>query len=120
MDNKKLGDLGERLAEKFLRRNGYNILTRKYRCTYGEIDIIAKDKNTLVFVEVRSKSDSEYGLPYESVDRVKRRHIERVAAFFLSRFNLFDYDCRFDCVSALFDDNFKLKRIELIKDAFWS
>lgn len=118
--NKEVGDLGERLAAKFLRRSGYSILTRKYRCKFGEIDIVARDKDTLVFVEVRSKSDPEYGLPYETIDHTKRRHLERAAAEFLKRFNLFDYDCRFDCVSVLFDGNFKLKHIEVIKDAFWS
>lgn len=118
--NKQVGDLGERLAAKFLRRSGYRVLTRKYRCKFGEIDIVARDKDMLVFVEVRSKSDSEYGLPYETVGYTKRRRLERVAAEFLRRFNLFDYDCRFDCVSVLFDDNFKPKQIELIKDAFWS
>ncbi|MDP3787424.1 MAG: YraN family protein [Candidatus Omnitrophota bacterium] len=120
MRNKEVGDLGERLAAKFLRRGGYTILARKYRCKFGEIDIVAKDRNTLVFVEVRSRSDSGCGLPYETIDYKKREHIKRVAAEFLKRFNLFDYDCRFDCVSVLFDDNFKPKQIELIKDAFWS
>jgi len=118
--NKQVGDLGERLAAKFLRRSGYSILARKYRCKFGEIDIVARDKDTLVFVEVRSRSDSGYGLPSETIDHRKREHIKRVAAEFLKRFNLFDYDCRFDCVSVLFDGNFKLKHIEVIKDAFWS
>lgn len=120
MKNKELGDLGERLAAKFLRRGGYGILARKYRCKFGEIDIVAKDRDTLVFVEVRSRTDSEYGFPSETIDYKKREHIKRVAAEFLTRFDLFDYDCRFDCVSVLFDDNFKPKQIELIKDAFWS
>jgi len=118
--NKELGDLGERLAVKFLRRGGYGILARKYRCKFGEIDIVAKDRNTLVFVEVRSRTDPGYGHPYESIDYRKREHIKRVAVEFLKRFDLFDRDCRFDCVSVLFDDNLKLKQIELIKDAFWS
>jgi putative endonuclease len=118
--NKELGDLGERLAAKFLRRGGYGILARKYRCKFGEIDIIAKDRGTLAFVEVRSKTYSGYGFPFETIDYLKRERIKRVAAEFLKRFDLFDRDCRFDCVSVLFDDNFKPKEIELIKDAFWS
>ena len=120
MRNKQVGDLGERLAAKLLRRGGYAILARKYRCKFGEIDIVAKDRNTLVFVEVRSRSDSGHGLPSETIDYRKQEHIKRVATEFLKRFNLFDYDCRFDCISVLFDGNFKPKQIELIKDAFWS
>lgn len=120
MANKKLGDLGEEYAAQFLKRNGYRILTRRYRCRYGEIDIIAREKNVLVFVEVRSKSDTNHGLPYETINYAKRKHIERVAVEFQKRYRLLDYDCRFDCVSALFGDNYKLKHIELIKDAFWS
>ncbi len=120
MANKKLGDLGEDCAARFLSAHGYRILARKYRCRYGEIDIIAKEKGVLVFVEVRSKSDTGYGLPYETINYNKRKHIERVAVEFRKRYGLMDYDCRFDCVSVLFDDKYKLKDIELIKDAFWS
>jgi putative endonuclease len=118
--SKQAGDLGERLAAKFLSRAGYSVLARKYRCKSGEIDIIAKDKDTLVFVEVRSRTYTEYGLPSESIDHRKQEHIKRAASEFLKRFDLFDYNCRFDCVSVLFDNKFKLKQIELIKDAFWS
>lgn len=120
MGNKTLGDLGERLAANFLRRNGYRILVKKYRCQIGEIDIVAQDKDALVFVEVRSKSGFEFGFPQETIGFKKRERLKKVALAFQKRFNLLDYNSRFDCVSVLFDDYGKLIKIELFKDAFWS
>lgn len=119
MGNKSLGDLGEELAAKYLIQRGYRILVRKYRCYFGEIDIVAQDKDTLVFVEVRSKSSSEFGFPSESINIMKRERLKKVAIAFQKRFNLLDYNSRFDCVSILFDDK-KAMKIELFKDAFWS
>ncbi len=120
MANKTLGDLGEEIAAKLLLRSGYRILVKKYRCRFGEIDIVAQDKDALVFVEVRSKSSSEFGLPYESVDIMKRGRLVKVALAFQKRFNLLDYSSRFDCVSILFGEDGKMTKMELIKDAFWS
>lgn len=118
MGNRTLGDLGERLAIGFLLRNGYRILFKKYRCRFGEIDIIAQDKNALVFVEVRSKSTSDFGLPYETINVTKRQRLRKVAFAFQKRYNLLDYNSRFDCVSILFEGG-KVAKTELIKDAFW-
>ncbi len=118
--NKKLGDLAEKLAVKFLKRRGYEILAKKYRGAGGEIDIVAREKGSLVFVEVRSKSGLDFGLPYETINYEKRKRLERVAVEFQKRFKLIDRDSRFDCVSVLFDENFKALKVDLIKDAFWS
>ena len=68
MGSKELGDLGEKHAARSLALKGYSIIARKFRCRFGEIDIIALDKGTLVFIEVRSRSDDEYGLPYETIN----------------------------------------------------
>jgi len=118
--NKELGDLGEEHAARSLALNGYSIIARKFRCRFGEIDIIAMDKGTLVFIEVRSRSDEEYGLPYETINHVKKQHIRKVAVTFQLKYGLLDHDSRFDCVSVIFEKNGNLKNIELIKDAFWS
>lgn len=118
-NNKQIGDLGEGLAAKFLRRHGYRIIVRKYRSRFGEIDIVAQDKHVLVFVEVRSRSDFQHGFPFETVNFNKRRRIENVALEFQKRFNLIERESRFDCVSILFDKELKVEQIELIKDAFW-
>lgn len=120
MESKKLGDLGEKHAARSLALKGYSILARKFRCRFGEIDIVALDKGTLVFIEVRSRSDEEHGLPYETINRIKKLHIRRVATAFQMKYGLLDHDSRFDCVSVIFDKNGKLKDVELIKDAFWS
>ncbi|OGX27477.1 MAG: hypothetical protein A3F87_01525 [Omnitrophica WOR_2 bacterium RIFCSPLOWO2_12_FULL_51_24] len=120
MGNKELGDLGEKHAARSLVLKGYSLLARKFRCRFGEIDIIALDKGTLVFIEVRSRSDEEYGLPYETINHRKRQHIRRVATAFQMKYGLLDHDSRFDCVSVIFDKNGNLKDMELIKDAFWS
>ena len=120
MGSKELGDLGEKHAARSLALKGYSIIARKFRCRFGEIDIIALDKGTLVFIEVRSKSDSEYGLPYETIGHIKRQHIRKVATAFQVKYGLLDHDSRFDCVSVIFDKNGNLKDMELIKDAFWS
>lgn len=120
MRNKELGDLGEDLAARHLIAHGYIILARKFRCRSGEIDIIAVENEVLVFVEVRSRSDEEHGMPCETINRLKRRHIRRVALTYQAKYGLLDRDSRFDCVFVLFGDENNVKNIELIKDAFWS
>lgn len=118
--NKELGDLGETHAARSLALRGYSIIARKFRCRSGEIDIIAMDRGTVVFIEVRSRSDDGYGLPYETIDRTKRQRIRRVATAFQMKYGLLDHDSRFDCVSVIFDKNGNIKDTEIIKDAFWS
>ena len=118
--NKERGDIGEEAAAGYLSGRGYRIAERKFRCRSGEIDIIAFDGHTLVFVEVRSRSGTDHGLPVETIGREKRRRIIRTATAFQLRHGFFDADCRFDCVSVLFDGQGKVTDIELIKDAFWS
>jgi len=120
VESKKLGDLGEKLAARSLALKGYSIIARNFRCKLGEIDIIALDKGTLVFVEVRSRSDEEYGLPYETINHIKKRRLRKVATAFQMKYGLLDHDSRFDCVSVIFDDGGNLKDIEIIKDAIWS
>jgi len=118
--SKKLGDLAEKLAARSLILKGYDILARKFRCRFGEIDIIALDRGTLAFIEVRSRSDEEHGLPYETINHVKKRRIRKVATLFQMKYDLLERDSRFDCVSVIFDKIGNLKDIEIIKDAFWS
>ncbi|NLT95106.1 MAG: YraN family protein [Clostridia bacterium] len=88
--SKGLGQKGEDLAVKELVSRGYKILERNFRCKIGEIDIIAQEKDTLVFIEVRSKSGSEYGLPQETVMSKKKKTIRKVAEFYLMKNKLQD------------------------------
>lgn len=95
---KVLGAEGERAAERFLRRRHYVILERNYHCPVGEVDLVALDGRTLVFVEVKTRTQHGYGTPFDAVDRRKQGQIVRVAQHFISRHDLHDRDVRFDVV----------------------
>jgi putative endonuclease len=96
----ELGKDGEELACAELESRGYAVLERRYRTQYGEIDVIAKDGDTLAFVEVRRKSAGDYGFAAESVTRDKQRRIVRMALDYLARSELVDRcPVRFDVVA---------------------
>lgn len=97
--NKLLGDRGERTAAKFLRRKGYRILTRQSQSRLGEIDLIALDGETIVFVEVKTRRSTEAGHPTEAVTFGKRRQLTRVALGWLKRKGLLEHRARFDVVA---------------------
>ena len=78
-----LGRTGERLAAEKLQNQGYRILERNFRCSYGEIDLVAEDVNDLIFVEVKTRRGSAYGLPEEAVTLRKRRKLTQVASYYL-------------------------------------
>jgi putative endonuclease len=111
----KLGNKGEELAVKFLKKNGYAIKIRNYKTRIGEIDIIAADGDVLVFVEVKTRESLEFGHPFEAVNARKRKKIANVALLYLKKFDDLP-PCRFDIVS-IFINNGKAE-CELIKDAF--
>jgi len=114
-----LGESGEEAAFEFLKKKGYRILEKNYKTPLGEIDIIAQDKEKLVFVEVKSLSDTSYILPQEMLNKKKQEQIIRVALSYLKVKGLKSADCRFDCVAVVFSLG-KEPEIELIKDAFQS
>ena len=87
---KEFGNTGEDIATEYLEKQGYIILERNFYCKQGEIDIIAKDKNEVVFVEVKSRSDVGYGLPSEAVTKQKIKHLCRTARYFLYKNNMFN------------------------------
>ena len=112
-----LGILGEELAFHFLGAQGYKVLLKNYECTLGEIDLIAKEKGALVFIEVKTRSSVAMGVPAESVTFQKRRQIVNVAEYYLKRYGIKDVECRFDVVSVLLNQADE-PQIEIIKDAF--
>jgi putative endonuclease len=112
-----LGRTGEDLAAAFLQRAGYTILIRNYRQKCGEIDIIAEEKGTLVFVEVKTRNNMSYGPPFAAVTKQKQRQIGRVAQDYLTRNKLFDRPARFDVVSILMDKG-QAPVIEVLPNAF--
>lgn len=99
--NKELGRRGERAAEKFLVRRGYDVVARNWTCPAGEADLVVRDESSIVFVEVKTRTSVEKGLPEEAVGREKRSKYERIAAFFLSDYPYTDMFVRFDVISIL-------------------
>ena len=115
-DSLSLGIKAEEKAEAFLKNNGYKILERNYKTKLGEIDIIAKDKESLCFVEVKCRSSNRFGSGFEAVSGLKQRQISKTALGYLKENNLLDKKARFDVVSL--DYSGSPGKIELIKDAF--
>ena len=111
------GRYGEDLAAQYLARHGYRIILQNYRVPCGEVDIIAKDKEVLAFVEVKTRTGSGFGSPAEAVTYRKRQQISRTALVYLSQQGWLNEPARFDVVSVLFGPDIE-PRIELIKNAF--
>src|SRR5437764_12887708 len=109
---------GEKLACRYLKRNGYKILFRNFRGrSGGEIDVVCRDNDTLVFVEVKTRAREDFGRPVEAVDREKRKRISRGALAWLRMLDNPDILFRFDVVEVIITDDAK-PRLELIKNAF--
>lgn len=97
--NVALGRRGEEAAARFLYARGYEILNRNWKCWAGEADIVAKDGNCLVFVEVKTRKDTSKGFPSEAVNAEKRARYENIALAYLSDFDESDIPIRFDVIS---------------------
>ncbi len=110
-----LGREGEEIAVKFLKKKGYRIIEKNYRTVFGEIDIIARDKDVIVFTEVKTRADNTFGYPFEAVNRRKREKIKKVALSFMKKCRK-EFPARFDVLSITVKDG--KKRIEHMKDAF--
>lgn len=95
---RQLGQQGEREAERFLRTQGYAIVAKNYRSHFGEIDLVALDRQTIVFVEVRTHTGDGLGDPLESVNLRKQRQIAKTALDYLSRHRLHERAARFDVI----------------------
>ena len=113
----KLGNLGEDTACLFLENLGYKILERNWRFSKAEIDIIAKENEVLIFVEVKAKSYTYYGSPEESISTYKENLIIDAASQYMISVN-HDWEIRFDIISIVFDKNLK-PHIAHYKDAFY-
>ncbi|MBW2149606.1 MAG: YraN family protein [Deltaproteobacteria bacterium] len=114
-DPRQFGRWGEKQAVKALKRRGYRIIQTNYRSALGEIDIIARDGDVLVFVEVKARRSSSHGPPAESVTPRKRRQISHAAAVFLKKHRMTHVNVRFDVVSV---DLTPEGQTEIIQDAF--
>ena len=118
MSGKALGDRGEAEAARYLRRNGYILLASQWRCRFGELDLVAKDRDgTVCFVEVKLRSNLSLGLPREYVDQRKQQRLRTAAECYLSQHEL-DASARFDVAEVYADETGRIIRMEYIKNAF--
>src|ERR1700680_5119570 len=114
----RLGIRGEKLACRFLRRNGYRVLYRNFRGrSGGEIDIVCRDKDMLVFVEVKTRAREDFGRPIEAVDRRKQKRVSRGGLAWLRMLDNHAIIFRLDVVEVIIAEDAK-PRLELIKNAF--
>lgn len=112
----ELGKRGEELAAGLLKENGYKILVRNYKTKLGEIDIVASEKDTICFIEVKARQSDRFGLPSEAISGSKQRQISKAALMFLKEKNLLDKKARFDVISVIYSND--KPQLELIKNAF--
>ncbi|MGQ9525096.1 MAG: YraN family protein [Armatimonadota bacterium] len=113
----KLGNTGERLALSCLASAGYTVLQTNFRCRFGEIDIVARDGDCIVFVEVRTRRGATVTCPAESIGPRKQERLVRAAAVYLSQHNLWEKPCRFDVVEVVLTTALP-PHTSLLKDAF--
>lgn len=114
---KDTGAEGEEIAAELLVKSGFEIIKRNYRYGHGEIDIIAKEKDTLVFVEVKTRKNLEFGPPELAVTKSKQRQIKKIAEAYLYDKEIKDTDCRIDVIAILLKKNLP-PEINHIKNAF--
>ena len=98
MNKRKFGIIGEKIAQKYLKNNGYKIIENNYYTRNGEIDIIANKEKYIVFVEVKTRNNEKYGKPSEAVNKTKKLHMRRSAAIFLRENNFSKFIIRFDVI----------------------
>jgi putative endonuclease len=116
-DNLSVGERGESIAEAYLRGRGFTILEKNYRCKTGEVDIVARDGDTIVFVEVKARRNLAYGPPQLAVTPFKQRQISRTALTWLAHHKKPNAIARFDVIAILVPDH-EVPLIEHIRNAF--
>ena len=109
-----LGKTGEEIGTKYLIKNGYKIIIRNFRCRQGEIDIIAQDKNEIVFIEVKTRKNTNYGYPIDAVDKRKQKHILNASKYYIYINKLEKRNIRFDVIEIYKKDKFYINHIKNI------
>jgi len=117
MNRQEVGKLGEKLARRFLKKKGYHIRETNFHCREGEIDIIARQGDYLVFVEVRTKSNLDFGTPEESITQAKKEKLIASSLAYINTHQNLPSLWRIDVVAIEVDDKGKIKRIALIENA---
>ena len=96
--NKEKGEFGEQVAAMMLEKQGYEILEKNFRCRLGEVDLICKNKDQIVFVEVKTRTQDQFGAPREAIGRDKMNKIRKVAALYMMSQKVTNYQVKFDVV----------------------
>ena len=117
MKRRDVGILGEKIAKYFLEKKGYRIIETNYRSPEGEIDIVAKYGDSLVFVEVRTKTSLEFGSPEESITLAKMGRLKATAAYYQQTHSNLPLQWRIDVVAIELNPKGKVSRIEVIENA---
>ena len=117
MNREELGRKGEEKAKFYLEKQDYFIMAQNFKCKFGEIDIIAIDKNELVFVEVKTRGSKKYGEARDAVNHYKKKHIKRAANFFIYKNKLENKFVRFDVIEVYFKNN--IYKINHVKNVLW-
>ena len=116
---KAAGDRGEAAVARYLRKKGYAMLSSQWRCRFGELDLVARDRHGVIcFVEVKLRGSTAHGLPREAVDSRKQERLRKTAASWLARYDLMDQRVRFDVAEVYVDESGGLDRLEYLEDAF--
>lgn len=114
-NRKELGNIGEKVATRFLLERNLEILENNFYCKNGEIDIIAKDHKEIVFIEVKTRRNKKFGRPLEAVNYIKQKHMKETARYFLYKNNLENELIRFDVIEIFFiKGKFKINHIKQI------
>ena len=116
--NKEIGSYGEAIASKYLLNKGYALLHNNFSCKFGEIDIVALRGDIISFIEVKSRYDSLFGEPKESITYFKCKRIIRSAEYYLLKNKLYNYLVRFDVIEIKFNRNNSNYTINFLEDAF--
>ena len=103
--NHIVGKKGEDIVTDFFKKKGYKIIERNFFCNQGEIDIIAVDKNEIVFIEVKTRNNTNYGMPSEAVTKEKQKHFKRATEYYIYKNNLYNEFIRLDVVEVLFKED---------------
>lgn len=112
-----LGRLGERLAANELEKRGYRLVSRNFRCSYGEIDLVAEDGSDLVFIEVKTRRGVVCGLPEEAITSRKAHKLQEVACYYLDLNQQADCSWRIDVVAVQFSSAGRLEEIRVYQHA---
>ena len=115
---KSLGERGEDFAARYLKRLGYHIVGRQVDLRVGELDIVAVDGRTVVFVEVKTRTSAAAGSPAEAVDDLRQERMTRAALAYLKSHGLLEYSARFDVVALTWPEDARTPSVEHIQNAF--